>query len=229
MLGAGGGHNLCSKEIESMKRETTDRVSTLPAPERIGIEDSYSLSPIQEGMLFHSLAVEGSGLYVQQMVCVLKEDLDLDLFERAWRRLADRHPVLRTIFRWKEDGLPRQDVLASSPLEIEIRNDLIDRTAGPVRPIKAFLEEDRRRGFDLGAAPPWRLTLFQMPERKWTCIWTFHHLLLDGRSHTKVFEEVFSVYDALGRGESIRFEKVRPFKEYVEWFKSQDMEEAERF
>src|SRR5437899_2562776 len=67
------------------------------------VEDAYPLTPLQEGMLFHTLADAGSGAYFDQLVFEVN-GLRLDLFERAWRELVTRHAVLRTAVLW--DGLP---------------------------------------------------------------------------------------------------------------------------
>jgi|GEM_PF-3348385 len=67
--------------------------------------------------------------------------------------------------------------------------------------LESFLREDRVRGFDLSTAPAWRVALLETAFVVWQMIWSFHHLLLDGRSHTRVFEEWRTVYRALGTGE----------------------------
>jgi hypothetical protein len=62
------------------------------------IEASYALSPMQEGMLFHSLYSPHSGVYVQQMMGELHERLDTPAFRLAWDRIVECHPILRTSF-----------------------------------------------------------------------------------------------------------------------------------
>ena len=65
------------------------------------VEASYLLSPMQQGMLFHSLyAQEAGGVYIQQMLCTLLEPLDAPALQRAWQKVLERHPILRTSFRW---------------------------------------------------------------------------------------------------------------------------------
>ena len=39
------------------------------------IQAIYPLTPMQHGMLFHSLLEPGSGVYVEQMSCLLAGDL----------------------------------------------------------------------------------------------------------------------------------------------------------
>ena len=83
-------------------------------------EDSYPLSPMQQGMLFHSLYAPQSGMYVQQLICGLQEDLQVAAFERAWQRVVARHPALRTRFRWDggTEALPGGAARGQPPLGI---------------------------------------------------------------------------------------------------------------
>ncbi len=66
----------------------------------LNIEDSYPLSLLQQGMLFHNLFVQESGVDIEQIVCTLRENLDSSAFERAWQDAAQRHSILRTSFEW---------------------------------------------------------------------------------------------------------------------------------
>ena len=61
------------------------------------IEAIYPLSPMQQGMLFHSLYTPESGVYFEQLCFTLHGDLDIAAFERAWQSLIDRHQALRTV------------------------------------------------------------------------------------------------------------------------------------
>jgi hypothetical protein len=56
------------------------------------IEVLLPLSPLQEGLLFHSLADAGSGIYVEQLTCVLEGALDESAFEHAWQRRLGARP-----------------------------------------------------------------------------------------------------------------------------------------
>ena len=74
------------------------------------IQDSYPLSSVQQGMLFHSLYNPKSGVYVQQVSCDFHEALNVSAFNQAWRLVAARHPVLRTTFRYESGDRPVQEV-----------------------------------------------------------------------------------------------------------------------
>ena len=53
------------------------------------IEDAYTLSPLQEGMLFHSIYEPQGGAYLAQTSCLLQGHIDVAAFERAWRQVIE--------------------------------------------------------------------------------------------------------------------------------------------
>src|SRR5262249_42017415 len=60
-------------------------------------------------------------------------------------------------------------------------------------------------------------------------IWTFHHALLDGRSHFLVLKEVFDCYDAFCFGAEPDLKPPRAYSEYIRWLQGQDLTKAESF
>jgi hypothetical protein len=74
------------------------------------IEAAYPLSPMQHGMLFHTLYEPESGMYFEQLSCTLDGNLNVLAFQQAWQQVVDRHPVLRTAFVWNKIEKPLQVV-----------------------------------------------------------------------------------------------------------------------
>ena len=68
------------------------------ATTRLGrnIETVFRLTPIQEGILYHSLMPEARGTYVQQYTSTLKGKLDKERFRAAWKTVIRRHPAMRS-------------------------------------------------------------------------------------------------------------------------------------
>ena len=77
---------------------------------KASLEDSYPLSSLQQGMLFHALWEKRSGVDIVQILIDLHETLDVEKFKRAWRQILSRHPILRTSFRWENLDEPQQQV-----------------------------------------------------------------------------------------------------------------------
>src|SRR5215218_3147580 len=138
----------------------TRRVDDMTA---IDAEYSYPLSPLQEGMLFHTLDAPRSGLYVQQLVGALHEELDGPAFRQAWRWVVDRHPVLRTGVDFTDSGELLQRVHTDAGLAVEEHDWRGTEVGEREERLRLYLEADRRRGFELGAQTPlMRLALFRM-------------------------------------------------------------------
>ena len=193
------------------------------------IEASYALSPMQEGMLFHSLYGPHSGVYVQQMVGELHEPLDVSAFRQAWARIGERHPILRTSFRIGYQGEPLQTVHKHVVFPLE-EHDWQDLSGSAVEQrLNDYLAADCRRGFDLLQAPLVRLALFRLEEASYRFVWTSHHALIDGRARLLILEQLFALYEAFCRGEDLQLNSPRHFKDYIDWLQKQDFDRSESF
>src|SRR3569832_2642446 len=85
-------------------------VDTTNQTEVENLEDLYQLSPMQLGMLFHTLEAPETGVYLEQSVFTIEGPLDTAVFERAWQAVIDRHSILRTAFLWQNLDSPVQVV-----------------------------------------------------------------------------------------------------------------------
>jgi len=77
---------------------------------RKNIADIYPLSPMQQGLLFHTLYAPTSGVYCEQWRCIVHGHLHVTAWQHAWQRVVERHPVLRTAFHWENRAEPFQVV-----------------------------------------------------------------------------------------------------------------------
>jgi len=160
-----------------------------PANHSVGsLPASLPLTPLQQGMLAHALQSPNSGCDIEQMVCTLPENVDAARLRTAWERAVSRHESLRVRFDWSA-AEPRQFV--AETIELPWYEMAITAEEFP-----AFLHTDRFTAFDLRAAPLMRFTLLRLAENDFRLVWTFHHLILDGRSIVTLLNEVFTDYDS---------------------------------
>jgi amino acid adenylation domain-containing protein len=190
---------------------------------------SYQLSPMQQGMLFEHLKYEGAGMNIEQMICSLHEALNVLTFTQAWQRVVERHPILRSSFDWQDLDEPLQTVHPQVQLPLEQQDWRYLSASEQEDKLQAYLQADRERGFDLIRAPLIRLALFQLAESDYKLVWTFHHILLEGRSLQILLKEVFAFYEAFCQGEDLQLEQPRPYSDYIEWLQQQDVSKAEAF
>ena len=193
------------------------------------VEDLYPLTPVQEGMLFHSLADGDGGAYVEQFLCRIRGPLDPPSFAEAWNRLVARHPALRSTIHWSDSGRPFQVVRrrAEPPLAVE---DWRDSTpAEQERRLADFLARDRRIGFVPSWPPLMRVALFRLADGVHQLAWSVHHVIVDGWCLSVLLGELIDLYEAIRRGAEASLPPTRPFRDYVRWLGEQDRAPAERF
>jgi natural product biosynthesis luciferase-like monooxygenase protein len=191
--------------------------------------ESFALSPVQQGMLYHHLARPGSGVDVEQIVCRLDEAVDPAAMRDAWAGAARRHPALRTRLRW--DGLERpvQEVCDGFAPDLAL-HDWRDASADALgQRLDDFLARDRATPFDLERAPAVRLALVRTGDARWVLLWTLHHVLMDGRSFPVVLRDVFALYDAAREGRTLRLAPTPTCRAHVEWLERRDARADEVF
>jgi amino acid adenylation domain-containing protein len=194
-----------------------------------GIEDISELTPLQQGMLFHTLYEPESRLYFEQVVVPFEGGVNRSAFEKAWTCVADADTAVRTSFHWEEIAKPVQVVHNSAPVPVEFR-DL--RTVEPARSdpaIEALLADDRQRGFDLQRAPLFRVTLIQLSASSYRLVLTFHHIILDGWSLQLVVAQFSEAYAALCTGRTPNLLKTRPYSDHIRWLQKQDLNAARSY
>jgi hypothetical protein len=110
------------------------------------IADVLPLSPMQEGLLFHSLYADTTDpFYVLQMTVDIHGDLDEARLRGAVREVVRRHSALRTAIGFRDSGEPVQVVrhaVAPAWRSVDATGgplpDVLDRSGGraadPVRP-----------------------------------------------------------------------------------------------
>ncbi|HYS38899.1 MAG TPA: amino acid adenylation domain-containing protein, partial [Pseudonocardiaceae bacterium] len=170
------------------------------------VADIYPLTPTQTGMVFHQ------GIYVQQITFVLDGVPDPTVLGRAWQRVVDRTPMLRTSIVWDGVEQPLQIVHTdvTLPVTYHERWDLTD-----------FLARDRAQGIDLAEAPLIRVAIARLNATEVQVVWTFHHVLLDGWSLFAVLSDVLATYD------DAQTPPRGAFREYLRWLAEQDHEQAQ--
>lgn len=196
-----------------------------------GIEDCYPLSPMQEGMLFHTLMNPGSGMYLMQQHYVWEGRMDRDAFGLAWQRVIDRHPILRTSFMWKDLNQPLQlvhrAVDAGNVIEEVDWSDLSEEEQR-VQMTRA-LEEELTVGLEFTQAPLMRIRLVRQGTDRWAIVRSFHHILTDDWCFSLLMMDFMAHYEAFVEGRDLNVPSPPPYREYIAWLQRQDLGVARQF
>jgi hypothetical protein len=195
----------------------------------LSLDETYELSPMQQGMLFDSVQSSVADVYCMVVAYTLRGPLKREPFIRAWQHVVDRHSILRTSFEWDEKTEPRQRVHRTATPEVfeddwHSDDDLAQRTR-----LTSLLQSESRRGFDLRTAPLMRLALVQCGHELHQFVVSQHHILMDGSCKQLLFHEVFTAYASICAGHMPDLPPPTPYRDYIVWLRTQDMSAAEAF
>ncbi|WP_164779829.1 condensation domain-containing protein, partial [Paenibacillus kobensis] len=201
-----------------------------PVHELSGI---YSLTPMQEGMLYHRLADEHSTGYVLQIMFRMKGNLQVEKARESLSLLARKYDVLRTSFIYNKVSKPWQVVLREREIECHVID--LSFSEEQENEILKIQQADIRRGFHLEEDSLLRATILRMSEEEHILVWSSHHIIMDGWSLPLLFQDFMQYYEALTEGRTLSSlqERVRAeekgmasYGEYIRWLEKQDREEG---
>lgn len=195
-----------------------------------GVEDIYPATPLQQGLIHHSLLDPDGGTYLIQMDFSLPGALDVERLVAAWQRVLAGHAILRTAFVQLADSRLLQVVQSAPALPVQ-RLDWRAREHDAEAAWQQLQARDRAVGFDFAVAPLLRLHIAQLPDQTHRLLLTYHHALLDGWSIPLLLERVHAAYARAADGGADTGPEAlgRPFRDYVQWLAERPVETAERY
>ncbi len=207
---------------------TQPQLDALPVPAS-AIEDVYPLTPMQEGLLLHTLLEPGTGLYYMQDRYRINSALDPERFAQAWQAVIARHEALRASFCWNvgEDMLQVIHKPGNTPIEY------LDWSADPEGEqeprLQALLKAEREAGFDLLNQAPFHLRLIRVGAERYWFMMSNHHILIDAWCRSLLMNDFFDIYMALGEGREAQLATPPRYRDYIAWLQRQNLNEARQW
>ncbi|MFI6641777.1 amino acid adenylation domain-containing protein [Streptomyces sp. NPDC050504] len=218
----GGGLVPSDLTLVALPQEEIDRLERAQPH----LTDVLPLSPLQEGLLFHTeYDQQAEDVYITRLALDVEGALDIEALRAAVAGLLERHDSLRASFHRTSDGTPVQLV----PAKVELPWNEIDLSHlagdGLTAELDRLLVQERARRFDPERPPLLRFTLIRLGDDRHRLLFAAHHLLLDGWSAPVLAGELFALYGA--KGDASRLPQVVPYKDYLGWLAEQDKGAAE--
>jgi amino acid adenylation domain-containing protein len=192
------------------------------------IEDILSLTPMQEGMLFHYLKEPESDLYFEQLSLEISGEIEPGLFESAWNFVIETNEMLRTLFRWEHVEKPIQIILKRYHLQPKYFDLQGKETSEKKKQLEKIKSEDKKKRFHLREVPL-RVTLCKLEKTKYVMIISNHHILYDGWSNGIILNEFFKTYDDLSNGRELVKPGKTKFEEFIRWIQNQAVDKQEKY
>lgn len=208
--------------IETPKDDKPTRQNEKPA--------TFSLSPLQKGLLYEYLKQADSQSYHVQIHWKISGSFNADYFASAWQFVAQKHGALRLGFIFDDVELPLQEVRSDrmprfrrydfSALSDAVSSQSIDR-------LKHY---DLDHGFDLSSDSLHRFYIIKTGQEKWEVLWSHHHITCDGWSLNQLQADFVEAYQRISRGENLPIQTLkRDYSDYIGWLEKQDQKEARKF
>ncbi|MFT5822329.1 MAG: amino acid adenylation domain-containing protein/FkbM family methyltransferase [Crocinitomix sp.] len=206
-----------SELIQSAKKEKFIQI------EPIINQRSYALSDGQRRLWVLSQFEEGSVSYNLPGSIRLEGEFELDLLQKAFDHLIERHEILRTVFRENSNEADaynevRQWVLGKENLGFVLEQQDFRKEPNAENLVTAFINEDAYQPFNLESGPLFRATLLQLDDTSFVFYFNMHHIIGDGWSLDLLSKEVFALYEIFKEKQEPNLPELRiQYKDYAAW------------
>ncbi|KAI8919469.1 hypothetical protein DFJ77DRAFT_279005 [Powellomyces hirtus] len=208
------------KMLKDFEKRALDAVAKGLGVERDALTAAYPCTPLQEGMIAHTLISNGE-LYLNHTVLDLDAAVDTDKLRQAWTSVIANNDILRTSFHSIEDSLSTQVQVVHrdanitwSEVSVASEEELATVSESHIQKITEYLRSLQQ--------PPIAFGVINGPTSR-KLILTLHHAMYDGFSLPQILQDVALLY----RGVSL---SRRPsFRNIVEYITSRPEEESRAY
>ncbi|MFN3008735.1 amino acid adenylation domain-containing protein, partial [Mycolicibacterium wolinskyi] len=189
---------------------------------RYNVADILPLTPLQQGLLFHSSATRRAGisseLYSVQVEFTVSGQLDITRLRAAVQNVVTRHPNL--VARFCQEFDEPVQVILSDPAAVWRYVELDANAPDIDDEIRKISSDERLAVGDFLDEPAFRIVLIRTADDQHRCVVTFHHIVIDGWSMSVLMREIFASYfgaDLPAPGS---------YRDYVSWLAARDIDAA---
>ncbi|MED2926253.1 amino acid adenylation domain-containing protein, partial [Bacillus thuringiensis] len=186
------------------------------------IEKIHSLTPMQNGMLYHSLLDPYSQAYFEQITFSLEGKLDIQKLNTAFNMLIEKYEILRTAFFYEDISMFKQIVLRERKVTIHYEDISKFKGVHKEEYIEYLKRKDRNNRFDLTDDCLIRIFVIKTDGDKYKLLFSFHHIIMDGWCMSLLMNDIIHIYKSLCRGEKVKLNQTEPYSNYLEWLDNQD-------
>ena len=179
----------------------------------VEIEGVYLANSLQEGFIYHALNQgDVDDAYIVQLIWGYKSNLDVSKLKEAWNCTQKRFSSLRLRFLWQEELVQVIDKKGKLDWRyIDLSKEIGEQERK--KRIKEIKREDRKEVYRLEEGNLFRVYLIKQREDLYTCIYSYHHAILDGWSWPILYGYIHETYLKLLREERISIAIERTYEE----------------
>ena len=187
--------------------------------QRYPIADVLPLTPLQQGLLFHSGAARGDeDMYAVQLDFTVTGPLDPQRLRDAVQTVITRHPHL--VARFCDEFDEPVQIIPADPAAEWRYVDLGAEHVDGDEQIARLCAAERAAVCDFADQPAFRALLVRTAENQHQFVLTNHHIVLDGWSLPILLREIFTTY----YGE--RLPAAASYRSFITWLAERDLDVA---
>ncbi|MEM9363764.1 MAG: amino acid adenylation domain-containing protein [Bacteroidota bacterium] len=138
-------------------------------------------------------------------------EINVLLFQKAFRELVNKVDILRTVFT-EADGVPSQSVLETWNYDLELHNfERASRTE-----IDNWLHELAKKEFDF-SKPLFDSSYYRISEAKHIWFLNLHHLVTDATTSLLLYQKMSAIYKSLIEEKEFPQPNTTPYSEFVDF------------
>ncbi len=188
-------HNAIKEKVTRFDRDAVKQIPLSYSQERL-----WFIDKMQSSVQYHI-----------PVVVSIKGTLNRDVFEKTFRKIVDRHEVLRSVYK-EDQGVGYQEVIRSSDWVMQYEKADSDELLR--EKLQAFLSFP----FDLAKDYMFRACLYERKEGEYVLATVFHHIASDGWSSGILLREFGEIYSAYSKGAHSRLPPLAfQYSDYAVW------------
>ncbi|HEX2867284.1 MAG TPA: amino acid adenylation domain-containing protein [Ignavibacteriales bacterium] len=183
--------------------------------EKIEDKEYYPLSHAQRRLWFLSKLEGQSQVYNLPGALLLKGDVDVNVLEKVFQAIVDRHESFRTCFV-EIDGEPYQKILPKA--EITIERSQFEGGEWNENTLYELAGRYFEKEFNLSEVPLLDIKLIVLSEGKYLLLFNMHHIISDGWSIEVMVREIELYYNSFLNNTEADIKPLRiQYKDYAAW------------
>lgn len=202
--------------VDQKKLQSTNS-TYLTSISKVEEKEYYELSSAQKRLWVVCQEPNVLVSYNQPEVYKMEGDLSIEILQKTFKKLIERHESLRTIFV-EVDMEPVQKILPFDGVDFEVDYfDLRNHNNAEQEALNQ-INQDAINPFKLDKEPLIRVKLFEVEKSVYLLLFNTHHIIADGWSQEVLVNETFALYNALVNNNSNPLPSL-PFqyKDYASW------------
>ena len=190
------------ESTEFDKNEGDSYLINLPRHEHV--EKYFVANSLQQGLFYHYLkSNQTDDAYIMQSLFDYSSEMDPAIFKTAWKYAQQKYCSLRMRFY---SGVNLMQIIdRDQSLQWQFLDYSKIATKEIAKSIDDLLEKDREHKYDLEFGNLFRVYFIKHQEKRFSMLFSCHHIILDGWSLATLFQFINNTYIKLTQEKDIAF------------------------